>query len=150
MKIVQVLEFGGVKAGAFGLGLDTENPGLRAIAWLSTLRSRWTRIPFGDQGLFFTREGFRTLGGYPEWPLMEDVELMRRVRSRGWRIVLLREEVMASPRRWEKEGILACTLRSWALQILYRIGVSPWRLVRWYPPADAENLACRTELQWKA
>lgn len=139
-EIIRALESGCVQAGAFALGIDSKSPALRVIARIATLRSRWTRIPFGDQAHFFSREGFRSLGGYPEWPLMEDVELMRRVRSRGWPIALLRERVMTSPRRWEKEGILACTLRNWVLQILFRLGISPKKLARWYPPSDTENL----------
>jgi hypothetical protein len=63
---------------------------------------------------------------------MEDVELMRRIRKAGDKISIIPERVKTSPRRWEKEGILICTLRNWALITLYFLGVSPERLVRFY------------------
>ena len=144
VKIIASLEPGDIVGGAFGLGIDTEHPGLRMIARIATLRSRLTRIPYGDQALFFTRNGFRTLGGFPDWPLMEDVELMRRMKSRGWSIVMLREVVKTSPRRWEKEGIVYCTFRNWTLYLLYRMGISPWKLVRWYSPAASESILSGT------
>lgn len=149
VKIFAALEPGDMLGGAFGLGIDTENPGLRMIARIATLRSRWSRIPYGDQALFFTRNGFRALGGFPVWPLMEDVELMRRMKSRGGPIAILREVVKTSPRRWEKEGIVYCTFRNWTLYLLYRMGISPWKLVRWYSPAASESILSETEAEWK-
>lgn len=149
VKILSALELGDIVGGAFGLGIDTENPGLRMVARIATLRSRWTRIPYGDQALFFSRNGFRTLGGFPDWPLMEDVELMRRMKSKGWPIVMLREVVKTSPRRWEKEGLVYCTFRNWTLYLLYRMGISPWKLVRWYSPADSESILSESEVEWK-
>lgn len=149
VKILEALGPGDIVGGAFGLEIESENPHLRMLARIATLRSRWTRIPYGDQALFFSRNGFQALGWYPDWPLMEDVEIMRRMKSRGWPIVLLREKVKTSPRRWEKEGIAYCTLRNWTLYLLYRIGISPWKLVRWYAPAASERPACPCEVEWK-
>lgn len=148
VKILAALEPGDNVGGAFGLGIDTKNPGLRMIARIATWRSRWTRIPYGDQAIFLSRKGFRALGGFPDWPLMEDVEIMRRVKSKGWPIVLLREVVKTSPRRWEKEGVAFCTLRNWTLYLLYRMGISPRKLVRWYAPPAAESPACLVEVGW--
>lgn len=133
-KIIRALDSGDAVAGAFGLEIDTGNPWLRLIAKMATLRSRWTGIPYGDQALFFAREKFRETGGFPEWPLMEDVELMRRIKSRGWRIALLRDSVKVSPRRWEREGIIRGTLRNRVLMLLFLSGVPPRTLARWYPP----------------
>ena len=90
------------------------------------------RIPFGDQAIFVRKAYFEKVGGYAEIPLMEDVELMRRIRKRGDRICIIPEKVLTSPRRYEQEGILYCTFRNWALQLCYQAGVSPERLAKWY------------------
>jgi hypothetical protein len=63
---------------------------------------------------------------------MEDVELMRRIKKSGDKIWIFSDPVMTSPRRWEKEGVIRCTLRNWALQTLYRLGVSPRTLAAFY------------------
>jgi hypothetical protein len=63
---------------------------------------------------------------------MEDVELMRRIKKSGNRIRILYDRVMTSPRRWEREGVIYCTLRNWMLQMLFSLGVSPYQLTRFY------------------
>ena len=63
---------------------------------------------------------------------MEDVELMQRVRRNQGKIFILKEKVKTSPRRWESEGIIYCTLRNWLLITLYLSGVKPEKLVRLY------------------
>ncbi len=98
------------------------------------LRTRLTRVPFGDQAIFIRKEYFERIHGYHDIPIMEDVELMRRIKKRGGRIVIIPKKVMTSPRRYEQEGILYCTLRNWMVQLLYALGASPERLVKWYQP----------------
>jgi len=119
-------------AGAFDLGIRSERPVFRIIECLSSLRSRATRIPFGDQAIFVRKDYFEKIGGYKDIPIMEDVEIMKRIRKRGDKIVILRDRVRTSSRRWEKEGILRCTLRNWLLQVLYLLGVSPRRFSKLY------------------
>jgi GT2 family glycosyltransferase len=82
--------------------------------------------------IFIRSSCFRTLGGFREIPIMEDVDLMRRVKRKGWKITIFREPVITSARRWEKEGLLFGTLRNWFLVTLYLFGVSPERLARFY------------------
>lgn len=118
--------------GAFDLAIDSERFIFRVIENLASLRSRLTRVPYGDQAIFMRRDYFESIGKYREIPLMEDVELMRRIKKRGERIRILSERVQTSPRRWEREGVLYCTLRNWALRSLYLLGVSPHRLARFY------------------
>jgi GT2 family glycosyltransferase len=96
------------------------------------VRTRLTRIPFGDQAIFIRREYFERLGGFRDIPIMEDVELMARIRKRGDRIAVIPEKVRTSARRWEREGILSCTMRNWMLQAAYAFGVPPERLAKWY------------------
>lgn len=119
-------------AGAFDLGIHTERRIFRVTEKYVALRTRLTRVPFGDQAIFVRKNYFNSIGGYKDIPLMEDVELMRRIRKRGDKIFIIPEQVMTSARRWEKEGILYCTFRNWALRLSYALGVPPERLVKWY------------------
>jgi rSAM/selenodomain-associated transferase 2 len=122
----------GAMAGAFGLSFDSRSPILRFIAFMAGTRSRITRVPFGDQAIFITKDCFRLLGGYREIPIMEDVEIMKRIRKSGWKIHLSGKRVISSARKWREEGIFFTTLRNWVLQLLYFLGVKPERLVRYY------------------
>lgn len=119
-------------AGAFDLGFGTPRTIFRITERYVFLRTRLTRIPFGDQAIFVRKEYFSTMGGFHDIPIMEDVELMKRIRKKGDRIIIIPNKVMTSPRRYEKEGILYCTFRNWTLQLLYALGASPERLVKWY------------------
>lgn len=119
-------------AGAFDLGFDTKKSIFRLTEKYAALRTRLTMVPFGDQAIFVRRAYFEKVGGYAELPLMEDVELMRRIRKRGDRICIIPLKVLTSPRRYEQEGLLYCTFRNWALQLCYRAGVSPEKLATWY------------------
>jgi rSAM/selenodomain-associated transferase 2 len=131
-KIESVIEKRGYTAGAFDLGIQSKKLTFKVIAFLGSLRSRLNRIPYGDQAIFLRTEYFNNIGGYKEIPLMEDVELMRRIKRSGKKIWILYDRVMTSPRRWEKEGVIYCILRNWVLQGLYFLGVSPHKLVNFY------------------
>ena len=120
--------------GAFDLAIDSPRRAFRLIERVASLRTRLTRIPYGDQAIFLRSSWFRSLGGYREIPIMEDVELMRRLKRSGGRITILPERVVTSARRWEQEGILTTTLRNWTLVTLFLLGVDAGRLARWYPP----------------
>ncbi len=101
------------------------------ISTLINLRSRWSGIATGDQAIFVRRTIFERLGGYPEIPLMEDVEFTTRLKQAG-RVAALRETVTTSYRRWRTCGPLRTILLMWTLRGLYWIGVSPFSLVRLY------------------
>ena len=118
--------------GAFDLGIESTRWYFRITERYVALRTRLTRLPFGDQAIFLRREYFRRIGGFRGIPIMEDVELMSRIRKRGDALGIIPEKVMTSPRRWEKEGVLFTTCRNWTLQLLYCAGVRPERLARWY------------------
>lgn len=121
-----------IVAGAFDLVIDAPHPGFRIIERTATLRSRITRIPFGDQAIFIKADCFQKLGGYKPIPLMEDVDIMLRVRQQGYRIRFIPDPVVTSARRWKKEGMIYTTLRNWILQLLFYIGVSPEKLKNYY------------------
>jgi rSAM/selenodomain-associated transferase 2 len=118
--------------GAFDLGIKSDKRIYRVIAFLGSLRSRLNRIPYGDQAIFVRRDYFNEIGGYEDIPLMEDVELMQRMKRSSEKIFIFRDRVMTSTRRWEEEGLVYCILRNWTLQILYFLGVSPHKLVKYY------------------
>lgn len=119
-------------AGAFDLAIASERSVFRLIEKTASLRSRLTRVPYGDQTLFFRRDYFNAIGGFADIPIMEDVEIMRRIKKRGERIVFIDQPSTTSVRRWQEEGLLCCTLRNWFLISLYFSGVSPERLSRLY------------------
>lgn len=121
-----------IAAGAFDLGIDSPKWIYRVIEMVSSRRSRLTRIPFGDQAIFVRSEYFERLGRFAEIPILEDVELMRRIKKNKDKIVILPERVQTSARRWEKEGIGYTTFRNWRIRWLYKMGVSPERLARRY------------------
>ena len=130
-----------VVGGRFDVRLDSPRPIYRAVETLMNLRSRWTGIWTGDQAIFVRRAVFERLGGFPDIPLMEDVEFSRRLRRAGRR-ACLRSRVTASARKWEREGAARTILLMWGLRFLYLVGVSPARLHRWYygrPPAPAPS-----------
>jgi rSAM/selenodomain-associated transferase 2 len=127
-----------VVGGAFRLGIDSEDGFLRVVAAAANLRGRLTGVFYGDQGVFARREAFAALGGFPPLPIMEDVAFGRRLKRLG-RVVLLRDRVATSARRWERENPLYTTLRNTVLVSLFLLGVAPERLARWYPPHRRET-----------
>jgi len=133
-QIVESLSRPGVVAGSFTLGIGSNKPAYRIIEGAVSLRTRLTRIPYGDQGIFIDARIFHTLGGFKAIPIMEDVDLMRRVKKSGGRIAVVSSQVLTSPRRWEAEGVVRCTLRNWFLMTCYLMGASPERLSRFYRP----------------
>lgn len=122
----------GYKAGAFDLAIASKRKVFRLIETTANVRSHLTGIPYGDQALFFDAGYFRELGGFADVPIMEDVEIMCRIKKRGDKIIFLKQTVQTSPRRWEKEGVWKCTFRNWSLISLYIAGVNPQRLVKFY------------------
>jgi rSAM/selenodomain-associated transferase 2 len=125
-----------VVGGRFDVRFDSPRPVLRMIAFFMNLRSRASGISTGDQAIFVRREVFETMGGYPDMPLMEDIELSRRLKRRG-RLATLPSRVTTSARKWEREGALRTMALMWALRFLYMVGVSPARLHRWSYGRDA-------------
>ena len=119
--------------GRFDVRLDGEHPLLRLVERMMNLRSRWSGIATGDQGLFIHRELFFRVGGYPEQELMEDVEISARLK-RISRPHCLRQRLLTSSRRWERQGVLKTIVLMWGLRLAYWLGVSPSRLARYYRP----------------
>lgn len=129
--IAAVLRDPRVIGGRFDVRFDSPRPIFRVIAFFMNLRSRLSGISTGDQAIFVRREVFEAAGGYRDIPLMEDIELSRRLKRRG-KLAALSLRVVTSARKWEREGALRTIVLMWTLRLLYAIGVSPDRLHRWY------------------
>jgi rSAM/selenodomain-associated transferase 2 len=131
-KIREVLEKSRYVGGAFDLALDTQRRSLRFIAWTARIRVRFTGIPYGDQAIFLRKDYFNGIGHYRDIPLMEDVELMKRIKKLGGKIYIIKDPVRSSPRKWLQDGIFYTSFRNHIIRILYFLGVSPNKLVKLY------------------
>ncbi|HEU4501763.1 MAG TPA: TIGR04283 family arsenosugar biosynthesis glycosyltransferase [Nitrospira sp.] len=120
-----------VAGGRFDLRFDRPSMWGRIISLFMNLRSRLSRISTGDQAMFVRRHVFQQLDGFPDIPIMEDIEFSARLKRTG-HTVALRSYVTTSFRRWERQGPLRTILLMWALRFLYWIGISPHRLARLY------------------
>ena len=117
--------------GRFDVRLSGRRPSLRMVEFSMNLRSRLTGIATGDQGIFVRRDLFERIGGYPPIALMEDIALSRALKRYG-RPVCLRQRVLTSSRRWERDGIARTILLMWRLRLAYFLGADPDRLARIY------------------
>ena len=131
-KISRALQDTDYVGGAFDLEIDSDRLFLRYISIRASLRSRWNRIPYGDQAIFLRKKYFDQIGGFKEIPLMEDVDLMQRIKKDGKKIIILPDKVTTSARRWESDGALYTTLRNQILLVLFYLGVSPHKLAKYY------------------
>ena len=104
---------------------------LKLIALLMNLRSRLTGIATGDQAIFVKREVFFAVGGFPAQPLMEDIELSRRLKWRSAPLCL-HTRVTTSGRRWETHGICRTILLMWSLRLRYWLGTPAEQLAKAY------------------
>jgi hypothetical protein len=98
---------------------------------LVNARSQHLQFPYGDQAIFLRARLFREIAGFPDMPIMEDFELVRRLRRRG-RIVIAPVPVLTSARRWENLGIVRTTVINYAIPLAYYLGAPPSQLARWY------------------
>lgn len=129
--ICTALQKPGIVAGAFNLRIDASLLSLRWVEWGINVRSHFFQMPYGDQAIFLTKAIFQEIGGFPELPIMEDFELMRRLKRIG-RIVIIPTPVVTSARRWLQKGVFKTTLLNQIVIIAYLLGVSPERIRRWY------------------
>lgn len=103
----------------------------RLGAWLINRRTRWLRVPLGDQAQFATRETFERLGGFRDWPILEDLDFILRLRRLAG-FTLIVEPVTTGARRFVEQGALRTVAINWLIWGLFLCGVSPHRLARLY------------------
>jgi rSAM/selenodomain-associated transferase 2 len=117
----------GARWGRFDVVIAPPSALLHLVQSAMNIRSALTGICTGDQAIFVLRELFREFGGYADLPLMEDIELSRRLKRIG-RAARIRAPVLTSARRWQAHGTLRTILGMWRLRLLYRLGVPAERL----------------------
>ncbi len=121
----------GARWGRFDVRITGDAAMLRVIATFMNLRSRLSGIATGDQAIFVERRLFEALGGFAEQPLMEDIELSRRLRAVA-APACLRAQVQTSGRRWQQRGVWRTVWLMWQLRWRYWRGDSPEALAHRY------------------
>ena len=130
--IMAALEKSRADWGRFDISFTDSNPLMKCVAWFMNQRSRLTGIATGDQGIFVRRTLFDKVGGLPSIPLMEDISFSRSLKQHG-RPCRVTQTLGTSPRRWYAHGILRTIVTMWGLRLAYFAGISPERLVKFYP-----------------
>jgi rSAM/selenodomain-associated transferase 2 len=121
----------GYVGGGFRQKIDGKCVLYRLIEIAGNIRGRHLKVFYGDSGIFLPRAGFEKIGGFPEIPILEDMELSKGLRRLG-KTTLLTPCIHISARRWEARGILRTTLNNWLITLLYLLRVSPEKLARLY------------------
>jgi rSAM/selenodomain-associated transferase 2 len=129
--IIDGLKREGKSWGHFDVRLSGRHFLLRIVERLMNWRSRITGIATGDQAIFVRRDLFKTVGSFPDIDLMEDIALSKKLKSYG-RPLSLKEQVVTSSRKWEKNGVLRTILKMWRLRLSYYLGADPSRLAQLY------------------
>jgi len=129
--VFEILMDPGTAAGAFRFKTDLNKPFMKVIELMTNMRSRYFKLPYGDQGLFMRRSIFESVGRFPEVPVAEDLLLVRRLSERGI-IRISKAEVVTSARRWLTFGLLRTTLINQAIVSCCLLGVSPHALASLY------------------
>ena len=127
-----------VVAGGFELKIQGNTPTLRLVEWGVKWRSYLFQMPYGDQGLFLKRTMFEDIGGFANLPIMEDFELIQRLKRKG-QVRIAPAAVTTSGRRWEKLGVFKTTIINQAVILGYLCGISPTRLASWYRGSHRES-----------
>jgi len=119
------------QAWAFRLAIDGADPALRLVEAAVWLRCLWRQLPYGDQGLLLSRRQLEAVGGILPLPLMEDLELVQRLRRQG-PIRLLPLALRVDGRRWRRLGVLRTSWSNWRLRRAWRRGVPASLLAEFY------------------
>ncbi|MGH2926990.1 MAG: TIGR04283 family arsenosugar biosynthesis glycosyltransferase [Solirubrobacteraceae bacterium] len=137
-----------VVGGGLSLRFDRRSLGLDYLAWSSTRRARYLHQVFGDQALFVRRDVFDELGGFPDLPIMEDLELSRRL-ARVGHLAVLDTAATASARRLVEHGTWSLIVYMQYLRLLYFAGIDPAAIARRYragPPWSRHRRASKARL----
>ena len=137
-QIRQALTRPGIVAGAFRFAVGAKGWRFRLLELCTNWRSAWFGLPYGDQALFLPATRFRAMGGFRELPLLEDLELVLRLRKTGG-IALLASPALTSPRRWQRLGLARTTVVNLLILLGFFCGISPERLARWYGEGRKNN-----------
>lgn len=118
------------KAAAFRLAFDDDSAAARRVVYWARQRARWLKLPYGDQGLLISRFLYEGIGGYPDIPIMEDVEIARRLGHH--RLVLLETPAITSADKYRRDGFGKRAWRNLSLTARYLLGADPVELAKVY------------------
>ena len=118
------------RAGVFRLRFDDPSPAARRVEWLAERRARWLGLPYGDQGLLISRDFYDRLGGFGPMPIMEDVDMVRRIGRR--RLVMLPRDALTSPARYRRTGYARRAMRNLVCLGSYLLGAPPRLVAKLY------------------
>lgn len=121
----------GYIGGGFQQKIDGKSILYRMIEIAGNIRGRYLKVFYGDSGIFLARANFDKIGGFPEIPILEEMEFSKGMRRLG-KTTLVRPCIHISARRWETGGIVRTTLNNWLITLLYFLGVSLEKLARLY------------------
>ena len=130
-KMLGAMKNSEVIGGAFSLLIDSDRRALQIINQFANLRSKYLGRAYGDQAFFVKKQVFHEMKGFMEFPICEDLDFYKRLKFFG-PIVLLKEKVLTSPRRWIGEGIWFTTIRNIIIATLFELGFPPRILTKWY------------------
>ncbi len=133
------LDEDGSDVGAFEVSYGDGGTVERMMAKLGNTRARLRRVPYGEHGVFMTRRAFDELGGFPDVPIMEDVEMMLKVKRSGREPVFIDRPVNTSVRRFHQVGFWRTNARNMVMLWLHRFGAPPEKLATFYPPQSEER-----------
>lgn len=130
-EVRRALARDGTVGGGFALRFDDRRRLLPLGGRVVTLRTRLTGCPLGDQAQFVRRDVFDALGGFRDWPILEDLDFARRLKRHG-RMLLIDRPVTTAARRYLRQGVVRTIATNWTIWALYFAGVPPRRLARLY------------------
>jgi rSAM/selenodomain-associated transferase 2 len=120
-----------VAGGAFAFRFAERSLALALVEWGVRLRLALARLPYGDQAIFVRRSVLDAIGGVPQAPLMEDLDLVRAIQRAG-RLALLREPAVTSARRYLERGVFRTAVRNFVALLGWALGVDRARIAAWY------------------
>jgi rSAM/selenodomain-associated transferase 2 len=125
--------------GFFNIKLSGSHWSFRVIEFLINQRSNLSQVATGDQGIFILKKSFNQLNGFSDIPLMEDIEISKRLKKISTPCSIKKHRLITSSRRWEKHGIIRTVLLMWQLRLRYFLGAPATTLVKVYRPHATEK-----------
>jgi rSAM/selenodomain-associated transferase 2 len=131
MALERTLQDTSVAGGAFTFAIDSPLKRYRAVEQWVKFRCFIFKLPYGDQGIFVRTAVYEKIKGFKNMPIMEDVELIGRLKKQG-KISVLGTSAFTSERRWLEKGLLYTAVINQLIMLLYRLGISPKTLAKIY------------------
>ena len=131
LAAVEIALSSGYVGGGFCQKIDGKNFLYRAIEIAGNLRGKYLKVFYGDSGIFLTRADFEKIGGFPEIPILEEIEFSKKLRKLG-KTTLVVPHIHISARRWETKGVVRTTLKNWLITFLYFLKFPRAQLAKLY------------------